>query len=530
MGILAAVDVASQVADAIGKIKTVIEGLTPKRAVILEVQNLTGAPLKRVAFDHADGGFAEIPSIDIPPGQADVFGATSTGIASGTKGRVTYESDAGFLVNVGWSNPITGSPDATSSVGGDNAGNFEVRDVAGAGHTAQMQYVVRPGLTPSLIVRNGSAEAGRVSEIAAVRSGASDVLTAVRAGDDTLKLIQWSVSADGAAISRIADSGSAAGEASGIDIARGRLFVTACRSGAGKLVLISWELRTSAGVTSIVRRGDSRSASGGDRAGEARSARIVALTDTLFVTAVRNASGNLVLIAWRLEDDGELIRVADSADQAQAVTEIALVKVSPDAAGNHRVVTAVRGGDGTLVMISWSVAPDGSSIRRLAFDHGQGGTGIADLIRAVATGPTRVVTSVRSASGNLVLISWSLDANGTLARLSDSHGQAGRILDNALMSRPGGVLSAVHGLDGLRLIRWTVSAQGAIARVSDSGSQAGVARRIALPQEELQGSASIITAVQTADENLKLISWRDGSPATLPKTRKPNVPSKQASG
>jgi hypothetical protein len=78
-----------------------------------------------------------------------------------------------------------------------------------------------------------------------------------------------------------------------------------------------------------------------------------------------------MLLTWRLQNNGELIRLADSEDQAGAVSEISLVRVDADPSGNHRVVTAVRGGDGTLLLISWSIAPDGSSIRRLSFGHGQ---------------------------------------------------------------------------------------------------------------------------------------------------------------
>jgi hypothetical protein len=410
-------------------------------------------------------------------------------------------------MKVGWSNPFgPGDPDATSSLVGDNAAAFEVTDIAGVGNIAQMQYVVRPGLTPGLIVRKGiSAGAGKVSEIAAIRSGPGALLTAVRAGDKTLKLIQWAVGEDGT-ITRVADSGSAAGEASSIDIARGRLFVTACRASSGNLLLVSWEV----GATgTISRRGDSRTAAGVDRAGDARNIRIVALSDTLFVTAVRTESHKLLLITWRLDRSNELIRIGDSGDAAGEAQEISLVSASPSPSGNHRVVTAVRGGDSNLLMISWSVSPDGTSVRRLSFDHAQAGG--ASMIQMVMTSPNRLVTSLQASDRNLLVIAWSLDEKGTLARLGDSPGQAGRITANALMSRPGGVLSAVHASDGLRLIKWQISSQGAVKRLADSGTQAGDATLVALNQEALAAAAPIMTAVATADRNLRLISWSDGA-------------------
>jgi hypothetical protein len=497
----------TDVKDTVEAIKGMLEilaRLTPDKAVVLEVQNLTAAPLRLVSQEHSAGGFAENPSPAINPGQADIFGSKDDGLAGGTKGRVTYESDAGFLMKVGWSNPFgPGDPDATSSVVGDHAASFEVTDIAGVGNIAQMQYVVRPGLTPGLIVRKGTAnDAGKVFEIAAIRSGPRALLTAVRSGNKTLKLIQWAVNDDGG-ITRVGDSASAAGEASSIDVARGRLFVTACRSSSGNLLLISWEVGPTG---AIIRRGDSRTV-GGDQAGDARNIRIVALSETLFVTAVRTESGKLMLITWRLDASNELIRMGDSGDAAGEAHEISLVNASPDPSGNHRVITAVRGGDSNLVLITWSVSRDGTSIRRLSFDHAQAGG--ARMIQTVMTSPTRLVTSLQRNDRNLLVISWSLDDKGTLTRLGDSASQAGRITANSLMSRPGGVLSAVRASDGLRLIKWQISSQGAIKRLADSGAQAGDATLIALNQDALAGAAPIVTAVATTDRNLRLISWSD---------------------
>lgn len=70
--------------------------------------------------------------------------------------------------------------------------------------------------------RNDSADlAGEVSEIASVRgSQIGRIITAVRTGSGTLKLISWQAGAAGP-ISRLADSGNQAGDATIIDIARG---------------------------------------------------------------------------------------------------------------------------------------------------------------------------------------------------------------------------------------------------------------------------------------------------------------------
>jgi len=495
MGIVAFAKDAHTVVEAINKVITLLKSLNRERSAVLEVQNLTASPLRRVSENHAEGGFAEPPSLEILPGQVDVFGSRSDFPGQGTKGRVTYESNDGFLLHVEWENPFLGSTNCKASVVGDNP-NFQTKHTCGVGKEAHMQYIVEPGEPRVEILRKGSAEAGRVSEIAVIRSRAQELVTAVRTADETLKLIPWAVSNDGS-ISRLGN-GAEAGEASHIDIARGRLFVSACRTAEDNLKLISWEVEEGGTVR---RRGENS-----DPAGDARNNKIIALSNTLFVTAVRTASGNLKLIAWELANNNALERRDDSADEAGAVTEISLVRVSPDATGNHRVVTSVRGGDGELVLITWSISTNGRTIKRLSFNHGQAGR--VNMIRSVTTSG-RLVTSARDSSGDLLLITWNVEGSGNLTRLADSHGQAGTILDNALMSRSSGVLSAVHVTTGLRLIAWRTTAQGALERIADSGDQADEASPIVLCQEPLTGVAPIITAGRTKSGNLELISWAE---------------------
>ena len=498
MGIVAVAKDVSTVVEAINKIMTLLKSLNRERSVVLEVQNLTASPLRRVSENHGEGGFAEPPSLEILPGQVDVFGSQSSFPGKGTKGRVIYESNDGFLLHVEWENPFLGSTNCKASVVGDNAANFRTDHTCGVGKEAHMQYIVEQGVGERVtILRKGSAEVGRVSEIAVIRSRAQALVTAVRTADETLKLIPWAVDNNGS-ISRLGN-GAEAGEASDIDITRGRLFVSACRTAEENLRLISWEVEEDGTVR---RRGENS-----DPAGDARNNKIIALSNTLFVTAVRTVSGKLKLIAWELANNNALERRDDSADEAGAVTEISLVRVSPDTAGNHRVVTSVRGGDGELVLITWSISTNGRAIKRLSFNHGQAGR--VNMIRSVTTSSGRLVTSAKDSSGDLVLITWNVEGSGNLTRLADSHGQAGTIFDNALMSRPSGVLSAVHGTTGLRLIAWRTTAQGALERIGDSGDQADEASPIALCQEPLTGVAPIITAGRTKSGNLQLISWAE---------------------
>jgi hypothetical protein len=504
------------VLEAISKIIDIINAFNSPRSVVLEVQNLTSSPLRLVSHDHAEGGFAEPPSSEILPGQVNVFGSKSSGFASGTDGRVIYESNSGFLLHVSWKNPFAGANSSGAGVVGNNP-PFEATNITGVGkQAAHMQYIVRPGVPPGLIVRKFEGEAGSASEIAAIKSGARELITAVITGSETLALINWQVDSNASLVRRLGDSGDDAGAASDIDIAQGRLFVTACRTGAGNLLLISWEVEADGEARRVRRRGDSR-----DQAGDARTIKIAALSDSLFVTAVQTGAGELKLITWELRADNSLTRTGDSGEQAGAVSEISLVRISPDTSGNHRVVTSVRAGDGELVLIGWSISTDGVRIRRLTFHDEQAGK--ADMIRSVVTSSGHLVTSMRAvtlvpgvgsqpdhAVGDLVLISWRIGEDDTITRLADSHGQAGEITGNSLMSRPGGVLSAVNSGGGLKLIAWRITAQGALIRAVDSGQQAGEAFHISLCQEPLAEDAPIVTAVSTASGNLKVIAWKDG--------------------
>ena len=334
--------------------------------------------------------------------------------------------------------------------------------------------------------------AGAVSEIANARFGTHGVVSAVRTGSGTLKLISWDVNAGGA-ISRLNDTGDAAGAASHIDIAAAKFFVTVCRTGSGKQKLISWSV-SNAGA--IARKGDS-----GDAAGAATVNRIVALSDTLLVTACRNGSGNLQLISWRLNGNGSITRLKDAT--AGAVSEIAVVRLS-----QSRLVTAVRAGDGTLLLIVWDVNASGVFARK-GDTHNLAGA--ARMIRVVRAATGDLVTSVRAANGNLKLISWRVSGDGeTVSRLGDSGNQAGDIGDNALMARAPGVISAVRAADGhLKLIAWEVTANGSIIRRGDSYNLAGEASVINFCPESLTGEGAIVTGCRTADGTLRLISWSD---------------------
>jgi hypothetical protein len=372
---------------------------------------------------------------------------------------------------------------------------FSVLDIKAIGH---LEERIESMSILFLGRRNDSGDlAGTVSEIATVAAAQNGrFITAVRTAQGTLRLITWQVSTANQ-IARLADSADQAGAASNIDIARGTRVVTALRNGSGNLMLISWDVAANGALT---RRGDT-----GNQAGTATNVKIVAVNNTLFVTACRTADGTLRLISWQLNANGSFTRLSDSGTAAGAIGEVSLIKL-PLEGGSERVLTSVRAGDGKLKLIVWRVNTVGA-FTRLGDSGSQAGE--ATLIRSIVAANGRVVTSVRASNGDLKLIVWGISANGaTVQRLADSGSQAGTIGDNSLASLSDGVVSGVRTASGdLRLIAWSILANGTITRRSDSGDQAGTASLINLLPVSGVGAVTLLTAVRTADNSLRLISW-----------------------
>lgn len=253
--------------------------------------------------------------------------------------------------------------------------------------------------------------------------------------------------------------------------------------------------------TAVARQGDS-----GDQAGYVDEIAAIRHRDHQVVTAVRTQEATLKLIAWNVDPAGRITRTGDSGDQAGHATYI-------DIAGHvsgTRLVTSCTDSEGALKLISWDVSDDGTVITRLGDSGSQAGA--AEGTSIVAVSPDRLVTAVRTDGGNLKLIGWRLDGDGSLTRLADSGSQAGSVGDIALsLMTDGTVVTSVRAGGGiLKLISWAVT-DTAITRLSDSASLAGAATRIRAALDE-QGR--LVTAVRTQEGNLRLIVWRvDGAGA-----------------
>jgi hypothetical protein len=347
-------------------------------------------------------------------------------------------------------------------------------------------------------VNDSDARAGAATRITLNELGFFS-LSAVRTAAGNLRLIGWSTGSN--TVDRLADSKNQAGAVSEIAMTRNlNRTVTAVRDGGGKLLLISWS--DNSDLSNITRLKDS-----GDRAGAATQIAIQPVggaSDADLVTACRTGAGILRLISWNLNSgDGALARLGDSQNKAG---EISLVDLTLN---RDIIVTAVRDGGGNLLLISWRISPDGTTFDRLD-DSGTRAGQVSEISMAGSeSGPsgTRAVTAVSDGGGKLLLISWDIAQDGTITRLDDSAGDAGQATNIAISGfSPSRYVTAVRTASGiLRLIAWDVDlSSGEVTRTGDSANKAGAVSEVALvtpPQNNL------VTAVRDGGGNLKVITW-----------------------
>jgi hypothetical protein len=370
---------------------------------------------------------------------------------------------------------------------------------------------------PTTIRPVAEGSAGAVSRVAVGAFGDSEVLTAVRNGSGDLELIGWTTAPADFAVTRTADSGSQAGEVSEVALAlHGRRAITAVRAGDGHLLLISWD--TPPGLGTITRTWDS-----GTTAGQASDIALTTLGDDLLVTACRAGDGHLLLISWRLEPDGTVSRLHDSAHHAG---EVDLVTVTAVDAAN--VVTPVRNGSGNLELIGWGVDPGTGAISRWGDSGSQAGE-VGEIAATVlpSFGPAGdVLTAVRAGDGHLLLITWHPDpVAGTITRVADSADGAGTasaisVCATTTASGPKFVAAMRRGSGNLELIAFQpvgdgpggIMRTGSFTNEADSGVTLTTLQT--LDPGRILATTRITRGCEAPANHLLLTSYRVEDPVT----------------
>jgi hypothetical protein len=327
----------------------------------------------------------------------------------------------------------------------------------------------------------GGNGAGEASHLAVQAFSSTEILTAMQNGSGNLELIGWTYK-DGT-LTR-APVSPTAGTAKEVALALlSRRAVTAVRSGSNNLLLISWD--APAGLQSITRLQPDRPG----KAGEASNIAITAINSTAFVTAplvtaLRDGSGDLLLICWALNADGTFTRLGDSnpAGKPKQAGAVSLVTITP--VGNNIVVTAVRNGSGNLELIAWRISEDGKTIHRLnpvGETAGTVGEIALTTFHDTETGQVRVITAVQNGAGDLLLIAWEFDGTG-FQRLGDTStlpanqrpGTASHISVSPAGNAPNTFLATMRrGSGDLELIAFTLGRNGGWTREGDFGEREG---------------------------------------------------------
>jgi hypothetical protein len=132
----------NQVDDAVkaaGNVLQDVANLLPDetRNIVVEINNLTGLTLQLVTDNFAHGGFGpQLPHALIGPGDTEVFGTKSTGVATGVEGSVTYKADGIDGLLLGFDNPFIGSNSVNVTLNGPLAPALScIGDIASGNHT-----------------------------------------------------------------------------------------------------------------------------------------------------------------------------------------------------------------------------------------------------------------------------------------------------------------------------------------------------------------------------------------------------------
>jgi hypothetical protein len=353
-------------------------------------------------------------------------------------------------------------------------------------------------------VSDSDAMAGETNFIAINELGFYS-LTAVKAGSGKLLLINW---VTGDHIARLQDSGQVPGVIDGLAVTRNlNRTVTAVSLTTKNLRLTSWDDGSGQGpITKLAE------AVQPEHALDINIQPIDSnVTVANLVTAHRTSGDKLKLIAWQLDGGtGTITKLGDSGDQDKIRSLGDYRRIAMSTLGEDIVVTAVRTATGNLKVITWGISRDGTRISRLG-DSGDWG-----IVKEIAIADT--VTAVRTDSGRLRLASWDISPDGTSVTSYNTKLEGDADWITICRFDPSGrnparyVVGLRAGNKRLKLIAYDVDSTGSILRTGDSdkgaesitGKKPGVATRIALSP----AVNYLVAAMRDGSDNLKLINWK----------------------
>jgi hypothetical protein len=249
-------------------------------------------------------------------------------------------------------------------------------------------------LNGNSLTRTIDLTSGNAHDVAAAQGNfPNGIVTAVKTQFDNLKVIAWEVDPFGATIDQRGEDVGGAIE----EVAVARTFgfpgvAVAVRNASDNLELITF--RVSSSGASVAREDEFED-------GEAERISIVRLGarsngDDLVVTAARNGAGDLELISWSIESDGDIVRLEEI--QGGEIGEVSAARGS-----NRHVLTALSDANGDYELIAWHVDDDGNFFRR-GKSEGGAATSIAQEAAKTFSGMTMAVSAMEDGNGELRLI------------------------------------------------------------------------------------------------------------------------------
>jgi hypothetical protein len=367
-------------------------------------------------------------------------------------------------------------------------------------------FVADPGCTdctskmvlPSPYLRRAEASAGAISNVDTAFISGNRAVTAVVDGSGNLKLVAWDLVGVDEIVREADIQDEAAKEVQLVEVASDYVLV-AVRTPSDYLRMVGFQVTP---FGDFIRIGDYTAGKIG-----ALALAVTSGADRKAVTAVREQNGNLKVIAWDIAFPGGTPTVVRLGSQSAGA--VSAVAIAP--AGNfHGVITAVRDSGGNLKMVPWKLSSDGNTITR-GTDASAGAVGPQLAVAPLAQG---VAAAVRDADGDLRMTTWTVSSSGNMGAMRDD-AAGGAVSEVRLQATPyaSSNLTMVvrDGSGELLLVGWLANADGTNLRRAGS-SEGGAATKIAVDgvgrsYPGLDPRDMILTAMRDGDGELKLVTW-----------------------
>jgi len=218
------------------------------------------------------------------------------------------------------------------------------------------------------------------------------------------------------------------------------------------------------------------------------------------VTAIITASNTVKLIAWHVDDAGNVTRKG-SIETSGTASELTAENL-----GLGLVATAFKNTTGQLKVVLWQVDELGYFVRK---GDAQGTLPVVffldvdvESLSIARMDIEHLVTAVRSTGGGVYLVVWKVNASGEISRVSLTHIGAYQAVSLSQAGRGRQVFSSLITPGGnLRVIAWKLEGNQLI-QSSQQDAEAVSSVESAYLDVDL-----LTTAVQVGGADLKLINW-----------------------